>query len=187
MDTTITRSELLAAVEAVRDAGGTTTQMLHTIARMTAGPAATPPQFEQETGSVFDTAGFYYDDLSSEYERDTGATPYPHQTATFDDLTGDDQMKVIQHVIDTFGELDEPPAPPVLLAEQLLNCLRTAAALKLEHGPHFGPAYVSVRTSLITLLATQSVDDLLANESIDHALTTGKGIAEAVAYMDGQL
>ncbi|MFG3438416.1 hypothetical protein ACGF0J_14325 [Nonomuraea sp. NPDC047897] len=185
-----TRTQLLHAVEDVRDAGGTTTHMLHTIARMTAGPAATPDQFQRETASVFAMAGFYYDDLSGEYKRTIGATPYPHETATFDHLTGADQMKVIQHVINEFGDLDENidlPAPPIALADNLLHCLRKAAALKVESGPHFGPVYTSVRESLVALLATQSVDRALAIESVNRALETGKGIAEAVAYVDGRL
>lgn len=192
MSTTLTqtRSDLLTAVKAVRDAGGTTTHMLHTIARLTTGPAAPPEQIEQQAASVFDTAGFYYDDLSSSYERDTGKTPYPHDTATFDDLTGDDQMTVIQHIVNEFGDLDETvelPPPPVALAENLLHCLRKAAALKVEYSPRYGRVYDTLRESIVMLLAEQSVSYSLAVESIDHALESRKGIAEAVAYMDGQL
>ncbi|MEU1880912.1 hypothetical protein ABZ470_26695 [Streptosporangium sp. NPDC020072] len=188
--TTGTCGELLVAATEVRDAGGTTTQMLHTIARMLTGPNASPPQIEQKTVSVFNTAGFYYDDLSSEYETETGATPYPHETATFDDLVGHDQMRVIRYVITSHGEPDtlvEPPAPPVELADHLLNGLRKAATLKVESGPHFGPTYLSIREALVTLLRTQSVNRTLAVESINYALETGKCITEAVAHVDGQL
>ncbi|MEV6157921.1 hypothetical protein AB0L53_47040 [Nonomuraea sp. NPDC052129] len=186
---TRTRAKLLKAVEECRDAGGTTTHMLHTIARMTTGPAAAPPQFERETANVFDTAGFYYLDLSSEYERTTGATPYPWQTASFDDLTGDDQMKVIQYVINEFGEPDvqtEKPAPMVL-ADHLLDGLRVIRKLRVECGDHIRPAENRVRTALVALLNTQSVTGSLALEAIGHALATGCGIHQAVAEMDGQL
>jgi len=185
---TITRAELLKAVEEVRDAGGTTTHMLHTIARMSAGPAATPAQFEQDTHSVFDTAGFYYDDLSSEYKRTTGKTPYPHETATFDDLTGDDQKRVIQLVINEIGDPDEAEKPaPIVLADLLLDGLRMAMMLRAEYGEHFRPAVDKTRAALVALLLTQSVGSQLAREAIGHALTTGCGISEAVAEMDGQL
>ncbi|MFD8529502.1 hypothetical protein ACFV0L_18980 [Streptosporangium canum] len=189
METAIsrTRKNLFNAAQQLSKAGGTTTHILHTIARMTAGPTATPGQFEQETASVFDMAGFFYDDLSSEYERKTGATPYPHETAKFDDLIGDDQTKVIQHVINNFGEPDQPPALPIVLADELLNGLRKAAALKIEHGDTFIEVYYRVRVALFMLLLTQSITRELAIESIDHALATGKTIAEAVAHMDGQL
>jgi hypothetical protein len=185
---TITRAQLQNAVEEVRDAGGTTTHMLHTIARMTTGPAA-PPQIERATANVFDTASFYYDDLSSEYERTTGATPYPWQTATFDDLTGDDQAKVIRYVINEFGEPEphaETPAP-MALADHLLDGLRTARKLRIEYGEHFRPAEIRVRSALVALLNTQSVTGGTALEAIGHALATGCGVHRAVAEMDGQL
>ncbi|WP_431928767.1 hypothetical protein [Nonomuraea jabiensis] len=185
---TITRAELLKAVEEVRDAGGTTTHLLHTIARMSAGPAAAPREFELESASVFDTAGFHFDCLSSGYERTTGATPYAPD-ATFDDLTGDDQTKVIQHVINEFGDLDEEAeeAGPIVLADHLLDGLRIARKLCEEYGEHFRPAAAKTQAALYELLLTQSVGPKLAVESIGHALLTGCCIREAVAEMDGQL
>ncbi|MEV1170118.1 hypothetical protein [Nonomuraea sp. NPDC049784] len=197
MDTKIRRSrgELFWAVARVRNAGGTTTHQLATIARMLTGPTATADQYEHERASVFDTAGFHFDELSSEYERTTGATPYPWETATFDDLTGADQKKVIRGVVYTHAEPDEDdetvrreePALPIALMDHMLDGLRKAAALKVEHGSTYAPAYNSVWTCLYLLLRDQSLSIVLAAEAIDHALTTGKGIAEAVAYMDGQL
>lgn len=186
--TTRTRTDLLAAANEVRNAGGTATQMLATIARMLT-PADAPQEFDSNLASVRDTASFHFADLSSAYERTTGATPYPPD-APFDNLTSDDSTTIIRRVINEFGELDETdtlPPPEIVLAENLLHCLRKAAALKVEHGPHFGPVYTSVRESLVTLLGTQSVERELAVEAINHALTNGKGIAAAVAYMDGHL
>ncbi|MEU6778649.1 hypothetical protein ABZ912_05555 [Nonomuraea angiospora] len=185
---TITRSELLKAVEECRDAGGTTAHLLHTIARLTAGPAVAPREFELESANVFDTAGFHFDCLSSEYEQMTGKTPYAPD-ATFDDLTGDDQAKVIQYVVNEFGELDEEaeePAP-VVLADLLLDVLRMARKLQSEYGEHFAPAAAKTQAALFELLLTQSVGPGMALEAVGHALATGCGIREAVAYVDGQL
>ncbi|MGI5281752.1 hypothetical protein ACQEVF_59425 [Nonomuraea polychroma] len=186
---TRTRAELRATAMEVREAGATTTQILQTVARMLTGPAATLEKFERNVADVLDTAGFWFDELSDEYIRELGSTPYPWQTAKFDDLTGRDQAWVVGRVIQQFGDPDvKPERPaPIRLADQLLTSLRRAAALKVEFGDHFMPVYRGVRDSLITLLGTQSVDRELALEAIDHALTTGKGIAEAVAHLDGQL
>ncbi|WP_433426191.1 hypothetical protein ACQP1V_42935 (plasmid) [Microtetraspora malaysiensis] len=184
--TRLTRAELLQGVAEVRDAGGTATHMLHTIARMTAGPAGT--DFEHHLANVLDTASSYFDDLSSQHERNTGSTPYPPE-ASFDDLVGDDQTTVIGHVVNEFGELDQPDEPPapIALADHLLDGVRKAAALRTEYGDTFTGVYSRARMALFALLRTQSVSADLATESINHALESGKGIAEAVAYMDGQL
>ncbi|SDL76093.1 hypothetical protein SAMN05421874_128126 [Nonomuraea maritima] len=187
--TTPTRSELLKAVTEVRDAGGSTTHMLHTIARMVAEPAATPEEFELASANVFDLAGFHFDCLSAAYELNTGATPYPPD-ATFDALSGDDQQKVIKHVIVDCGELDQPdeePPTPIALADHLLDGLRMARALQVEFGKHFAPVAGKAQAALYELLLTQSVGPKLAIESIGHALTTGVAINQAIAEMDGQL
>ncbi|MEV4472897.1 hypothetical protein [Nonomuraea sp. NPDC049504] len=191
MNAMITRSraELRAAAMEVRDAGATTTQILHTVARMLTKPAAAPEQIEVNEANVRDMASFWFDELSDEYTREQGFTPYSWETAKFDDLTGRDQAWVVGRVIEQFGEPDTMPRhpAPVRLADHLLTGLRRAAALKVEYGEHFAPTYAEIREALITLLGTQSVERELAIESIGHALATGKGIAEAVAYMDGQL
>ncbi|NRQ31236.1 hypothetical protein HII36_05215 [Nonomuraea sp. NN258] len=183
-----TRTELQAAATEVRNAGGTTTHILATIARMLT-PAAAPLEYENNLASVRDTASFHFEALSSAYIRNKGVTPYLADTS-LDNLAGGDQMTVIERVINEFGELDEDaemPAPPIALADNLLHCLRKAAALRVEYGPHYGTTYTAIREALVTLLGTQSVGYSLAVESIDRALTTGQGIAEAIAYMDGQL
>ncbi|WP_433355473.1 hypothetical protein ACQP25_16825 [Microtetraspora malaysiensis] len=191
MDTMITRTraDLFEASDQARDAGATTTQMLHTIARMLTAPAASPVECEDHVASVLDTAANHFDELSGEHELKTGTTPYPHETATFDDLLGDDQQSVIRHVINFYGELDRPTEPPapIALAEHLLDGLRKATALRGEYGDTFTEVYSRVRTTLFALLRTQSISSDLATESIDHALESGKSLAEAVAYVDGQL
>jgi hypothetical protein len=76
---------------------------------------------------------------------------------------------------------------PIALADHLLDGLRKAAALRVESGEHFSRAYSDLKAALVSLLRTQSVGVKLAQEAIDHALTTGIGIHQAVAEMDGQL
>ncbi|WP_214317126.1 hypothetical protein [Nonomuraea sediminis] len=104
-----TRTELLAAVKEVRNEGGTTSQMLATIARMLTNPSA-PEEFEENLAAVTQAAAFHF-----AYEKDTGATPYPDD-ATYDDLTPEGQMVVIRSVVFEFGERDdaaETPARPL--------------------------------------------------------------------------
>ncbi|MEV0379716.1 hypothetical protein [Nonomuraea sp. NPDC050643] len=99
--TTRTHTELLAAVKGIRNAGGTTSQMLATIARMLTNPAA-PEQYEDILDAVTKTAAHHF-----AYERDTGPTPHPDD-ATYDNLTPEGQMVVIRHVIFDFGVRVQP-------------------------------------------------------------------------------
>ncbi|MEU7911409.1 hypothetical protein [Microbispora bryophytorum] len=190
MDTMIrrTRTELHKAITELRDAGGTTTQMLNTIARMLTWPAASPADAENHLANVLDTASCYYADLSGEYEINTGSTPYPPET-TFDDLVGDDQTTVITHVINEFGDMDEPDLAldPLAFLNYLLGGLRQAAALKVEYGDTYAAVHGSLYTTLVLALRQQHIDVTLAIEAIGHALETGKGMGEAIAYMNGQL
>ncbi|WP_214643881.1 hypothetical protein [Nonomuraea sp. NEAU-A123] len=98
-----THTELLAAVKGVRNAGGTTSQMLATITRMLTDPAA-PEQYEDILDTVTRTAAHHF-----AYEKDTGPTPYPDD-ATYDNLAPEGQMVVIRHVIFDFGVRIQPTA-----------------------------------------------------------------------------
>ncbi|MFB4284809.1 hypothetical protein ACBJ59_56745 [Nonomuraea sp. MTCD27] len=109
--TTRTHTELLAAVKGIRNAGGTTSQMLATIARMLTDPA-TPEQFEDILYAVTRTAAHHF-----AYERDTGPKSYPDD-ATYDDLTPEGQMVVIRRVIMEFGVRVQPSETAATLASK---------------------------------------------------------------------
>ncbi|GAA4600212.1 hypothetical protein GCM10023194_81250 [Planotetraspora phitsanulokensis] len=184
--TTASREKLSDAARDVREAGGTPTQIFATIARILAGPAGTDEEFTTHLDDIGQTASFFWDDLCHQVEDKTGTRPYSPD-ATFDELTGDMLDDVLNWVVIYHAEEAEPPAPPIVLADSLLNGLRKAAALKVEYGDHYGPVRAQLHEVLVTLLGTQSVDRDLAVAAIDHALVTGKFIAEAVAHADGQL
>ncbi|MBB5132772.1 hypothetical protein HNP84_002493 [Thermocatellispora tengchongensis] len=109
--TTRTHTELLAAVEGICNAGGTTSQMLATIARMLTDPA-TPEQYEDILYAVTRTAAHHF-----AYEKDTGPTHYADD-ATYDDLTPEGQMVVIRRVISDFGVRLQPATTPTALARK---------------------------------------------------------------------
>ncbi|MFI6497093.1 hypothetical protein [Nonomuraea typhae] len=115
-----TCAELVAAAKEVRDEGGTTSQMLATIARMLTNPA-TPEQYEDVLYVVTGTAAHHF-----AYEKDTGPTPYP-DNATYDDLTPEGQMVVIRHVIFDLGERDKPAETPVTTARTTAAAARYLA------------------------------------------------------------
>ncbi|GAA4946670.1 hypothetical protein HD597_006842 [Nonomuraea thailandensis] len=96
-----THTELLITVKALRYAGGTTSQMLATIARLLTDPA-TPDQYEDNLHTVTQTAAHHF-----AYEKDTGLTSYP-EDATYDDLTPEGQMTVLRHVVFDLGERNKP-------------------------------------------------------------------------------
>lgn len=79
------------------------------------------------------------------------------------------------------------PPDPVVLANHLLAALRMARQVQERFGEHFAAAADTTRDALCELLITQSVSKDLALEAIERALQTGESVAEAVAYMDGQL
>ncbi|HUR03909.1 MAG TPA: hypothetical protein VM347_15295 [Nonomuraea sp.] len=106
-----THTELLAAVKGIRNAGGTTSQMLATIARMLTDPAA-PERFEDILAAVTQSAAHHF-----AYEKDTGPTPYLDD-ATYDDLTPEGQMVVIRHVIFDFGVRIQPATTSATLASK---------------------------------------------------------------------
>ncbi|UBU16591.1 hypothetical protein [Nonomuraea gerenzanensis] len=122
MTTMITRThaELLITVKAIRYAGGTTSQMLATIARMLTNPAA-PEQYEDNLHTVTATAAHHF-----AYEKDTGPTSYP-EDATYDDLTPEGQMVVIRHVIFDLGERDQPAETAATTAQTIAATTRYLA------------------------------------------------------------
>lgn len=185
---TRTRAELRAAAMEARDAGATTTQILQTVAWMLTQSAATPEEFERNVANVSDMASFWFDELSDTCTREQGFTPYPWETATFDDLTGRDQAWVVGRVIEQFGDPDVAPRRPaqIRLADHLLDGLRKTAALRVEYGSTYDPVYSSIYTTLLHLLRRhQSLHIELAAESIDQALTSGKSIAESISLVIG--
>ncbi|MEQ4717824.1 hypothetical protein [Nonomuraea sp. B19D2] len=98
-----------------------------------------------------------------------------------------DQIPGTAQAAASFDEPGDERLCPIELADHLLDGLRKAAALRVESGEHFSRAYSDLKVALVSLLRTQSVGVKLAQEAIDHALTSGIGIHQAVAEMDGQL
>ncbi|MGR6915341.1 hypothetical protein ACU635_13945 [[Actinomadura] parvosata] len=107
--------------------------------------------------------------------------------AEFDDLRSEHHDEFIRSVAASFDKHGDERLCPIALADHLLDGLRKTAALRVEAGEHFSRAYSDLKVALVSLLRTQSVGVKLAQEAIDHALTTGIGIHQAVAEMDGQL
>lgn len=185
-----TQGELLNAALEAKDLGATTDQILATIARMITRPTAASEEFEGYLSGVRDVAILYYDGLPEGQKPKGGCVPHLCATARLNALMGDDQIKVIRLVVTKYGIPDGPISMPVLLdrlSDNLLNDLRSAAALKVEHGDCLESVYALIQQALIKLLLIQTVEPNLVEKSITHALETGKPIAEAIEFAEGRV
>ncbi len=159
--------------------GGTITKALDAIAWTYTAHQPDPWSdgfYRNTRDSVRDYAAHIYDMLD-------GYQP----NAEFDDLRPEHHNEFIRSVAASFDQPGDDRLCPIALADHLLDGLRKAAALRVEFGEHFSRTYSDLKVALASLLRTQSVGVKLAQEAIDHALTTGIGIHQAVAEMDGQL
>ncbi|WP_113705434.1 hypothetical protein [Nonomuraea lactucae] len=163
--------------------GGTITKALDAIAWTDTAhqPGPWSDGFYRNTrDSVRDYAAHIYDMLDGY-----------HPDVEFDDLRPEHHDECIRSVAASFDEPGDERLCPIKLADHLLDGLRKAAALRVEAGEHLSRTYSDLKVALVSLLRTQSVGVKLAQEAIDHALTTGTGtgtgIHQAVEEMDGQL